>query len=33
MNPVRPDWFYTYVLKSEKDVNPYTGTTSNLKKD
>lgn len=32
MNPVRPDWFYTDVLRSEKDRTPYTGTTSNLKK-
>ena len=32
MNPVRPDWYYTYVLRSEKDGTLYTGTTSNLKK-
>jgi putative endonuclease len=32
MNPVRPYWFYTYVLKSHKDGEFYTGTTSNLKK-
>ena len=30
MNPVRPSWFYTYVLKSEKDGKMYVGTTSNL---
>lgn len=32
MNPVRPGWFYTYVLISEKDGNFYTGATNNLKK-
>ena len=32
MNPVRPCWFYTYVLKSHKDGKFYTGPTSNLKK-
>lgn len=32
MNPVRPGWFYTYVLKSEKNGILYTGTTNNLKK-
>lgn len=31
MNPVRPIWFYTYVLKSKKDGNLYTGTTNDLK--
>jgi putative endonuclease len=31
MNPVRPIWFYTYVLKSLKDNNFYTGVTTNLK--
>ncbi len=31
MNPVRPPWFYTYVLKSNKDGNIYTGCTNNLK--
>lgn len=30
MNPVRPVWFYTYVLKSEVDNRLYTGTTNNL---
>ncbi len=30
MNPVRP-WFYTYVLKSDKDGKLYVGTTSNLR--
>lgn len=32
MNPVRPLWFYTYILKSEKDGNFYTGTTNNLER-
>ena len=32
MNPVRPYWFYTYVFKSHKDGEFYTGATSNLKK-
>ena len=32
MNPVRPLWFYTYVLKSEKTETFYTGTTNNLTK-
>jgi putative endonuclease len=32
MIPVRPFWFYTYVLKSEKTGTFYTGATSNLKK-
>jgi putative endonuclease len=32
MNPVRPVWYYTYVLKSGKDGNFYTGSTSNLMK-
>lgn len=31
MNPVRP-WHYTYVLKSKKTSNFYTGTTASLKK-
>lgn len=31
MNPVRPNWYYTYVLKSEKSRKFYTGTTNNLK--
>ena len=30
MNPVRPQCYYTYVLKSEKNGKWYTGTTSNL---
>lgn len=30
MNPVRPIWFYTYVLRSKKDSCFYTGTTNNL---
>jgi putative endonuclease len=30
MSPVRPKWFYTYVLKSEKRGNFYTGVTNNL---
>jgi len=29
MNPVRP-WHYTYVLKSEKTGQSYTGATNNL---
>ena len=32
MNPVRPHWFYTYVLISEKTKTFYTGTTYNLNK-
>lgn len=32
MNPVRPKWFYTYVLMSEKDLKFYTGSTNNLNK-
>lgn len=31
MSPVRP-WYYTYVLKSEKTGEFYTGATKNLKK-
>lgn len=31
MNPVRPNWYYTYVLKSIKNGKLYTGTTNNLK--
>jgi len=31
MDPVRPRWFYTYVLRSEKDGELYTGSTHNLK--
>jgi len=32
MNPVRPQWFYTYVLKCEKSGTFYTGATSNLER-
>ena len=32
MSPVRPSWFYVYVLRSEKDRRLYTGATSNLEK-
>lgn len=32
MNPVRPLWFYTYVLRCEKTKTFYTGTTNNLTK-
>lgn len=32
MNPVRPTWFYTYVLKCERTKTFYTGTTDNLEK-
>jgi len=31
MNPVRPIWFYTYVLMCEKTGTFYTGCTNNLK--
>ena len=31
MNPVRPVWFYTYVLKCQKTETFYTGTTNDLK--
>jgi len=30
MNPVRPLWYYCYVLKSEKNDKFYTGVTGNL---
>ena len=30
MNLVRPHWFYTYILKSEKDGGFYTGTTTDI---
>ena len=30
MNPVRPNWFYTYVLKCEKTSTFYTGATEDL---
>ena len=32
MDPVRPQWFYTYVLTSQKDGKFYTGVTNNLKR-
>ena len=32
MNPVRPGYFYTYVLASGKTETFYTGTTNNLKR-
>jgi len=32
VNPVRPSWFYTYVLISQKDEGFYTGVTNNLKR-
>ena len=32
MNPVRPLWHYTYVLKSETSGKLYTGATNNLDK-
>jgi putative endonuclease len=32
MNSVRPVWFYTYVLKSEKGSEFYTGATADLKR-
>jgi putative endonuclease len=32
MNPVRPVWFYTYVLKNQIDNTFYTGVTTDLKK-
>ena len=31
MNPVRPLWYYCYVLKSEKNEKFYTGVTGSLK--
>jgi len=30
-NGVRPKWFYTYILKTEKKGYFYTGVTNNLK--
>jgi predicted GIY-YIG superfamily endonuclease len=33
MYPVRPLWYYTYVLKSEKDGKFYVGITNNLNTD
>ena len=32
MNPVRPQWFYTYVLTSQKDEKFYTGFTNDMRK-
>lgn len=32
MNPVRPNWYYTYVLQGSTNGNFYTGATSDLKK-
>lgn len=32
MNPVRPNWIYTYVLKSKKDGNFYIGATNDINK-
>jgi len=32
MNPVKPLWFYTYVLKCERTGTFYTGATSDLDK-
>lgn len=32
MNPVRPLWFYTYLLKSQKSGTFYTGVTNNLER-
>lgn len=32
MNPVRPLWYYTYVLISKKNKEFYTGTTNNIGK-
>ena len=32
MSPVRPHWFYIYLLKSEKAGTFYTGVTNDLKK-
>jgi len=32
MNPVRPLWYYTYVIKSKKDGKFYTDVTSNIDK-
>lgn len=32
MNPVRPNWIYTYVLKSKKDGKFYIGATSDINK-
>ncbi len=32
MNPVRPSWFYTYALISQKDGKFYNGVTNDLGK-
>jgi putative endonuclease len=32
VNPVRPTWFYTYVLITQKDGRFYTGITSDPRK-
>lgn len=32
MSLVRPPWFYTYLLWSERDKHFYTETTTNLRK-
>ena len=32
MSPVRPFWFYVYVLRSFRDKKFYTGTTNNLER-
>jgi len=32
MSPVRPEWFFTYVLKCGKTGTFYTGATNNLDK-
>ncbi len=32
MNPVRPQWYYTYVLISKKTGNLYTGVSADLRK-
>lgn len=32
MSPVRPKWFYTYVLMSQKDRKLYTGVTNNIER-
>jgi len=32
MRPVRPPWFYNYVLRCDKTATFYTGTTKDLKK-
>ena len=31
VNPVRPIWYYCYVLKSKKNGKLYTGTTTTLR--